>query len=328
MKISTGMGQYVSETAMACGWSVETGVYALARVLNEFAAKDTDCLGVEAHILIPPHADHAKAYGMEKSIRRTCLELGVELCGAKITKNPLYRAPVAVITGAGQMAMPEVAGQTAEAEAACNAAGSGAGQLIKGYAGAAIPGRQDISGDEIVLVKWAGMEGMLRIMEEKADELGQRFAQVFLRQIWSRKGEIFAGRELETARTVGVTAIRQITEGGIFAALWELAKETGTGLEVDLKKISILQETIEVCEYYRLNPYQLASAGSFLLLTRHGEALADALRKNQTEASVIGRLVKGNDKIIYNGGDMRCLDRPAPDEIYKICQEQTLITGG
>ena len=118
--------------------------------------------------------------------------------------------------------------------------------------------------------------------------------------------------------------MRQITEGGIFAALWELAKDAGTGFDVDMKRISILQETIEVCEHYRLNPYQLTSAGSFLLLAQRGEALADTLRKNQTEASVIGRLAKGNDKVIHNGGDVRCLDRPAPDEIYKIYQELIL----
>lgn len=293
MKISTGTGQYVNETAMACGWSGETGTYALAQVLNELAAREADCQGIEAHILIPPHVDLAKAYAMEKSIRKTCLGRGVRLSGIKITKNPLYTVPVVMITGAGQ--------------------------AIEGGIGPGLPDRQNIHENEIVLVKWIGMEGMLRITEERGSELGQRFAPVFLRQVQSYKEEIFAGRELETARTIGVTAVRQITEGGIFAALWELAKEAGTGLEVDMKRISILQETIEICEHYRLNPYQMTSAGSFLLLTHRGEAVADALRRKQTEASVIGRLKKGNDKVIYNGGDVRCLDRPAPDEIYKIC---------
>ena len=102
------------------------------------------------------------------------------------------------------------------------------------------------------------------------------------------------------------------------AALWNLAKEAETGLELDLKKLSILQETIEVCEHYRINPYQLASTGNILMICDDGEALADALRKEETEAAVIGRLTDNNDKIIQNGEDIRYIDRPAPDELMKI----------
>ena len=103
---------------------------------------------------------------------------------------------------------------------------------------------------------------------------------------------MFAGKELVIARAAKVTVIRQITEGGILAGLWELSKETDMGLDLDMKKMSVLQETIEVCEHFRMNPYQLASAGSFLMLTEDGRKLADAMREN--------------------------LDRPASDEIYKL----------
>ena len=49
---------------------------------------------------------------------------------------------------------------------------------------------QNQAGAEIVLTKWIGMEGMLRIAEEREEELRQRFAPVFLRQIQSyRDGE-------------------------------------------------------------------------------------------------------------------------------------------
>ena len=96
---------------------------------------------------------------------------------------------------------------------------------------------QNQAGAEIVLTKWIGMEGMLRIAEEREEELRQRFAPVFLRQIQSYRDEIFAGKELETARQAGITTVRQVAEGGIFAALWELSKETGMGLDLDMKQI-------------------------------------------------------------------------------------------
>lgn len=182
-----------------------------------------------------------------------------------------------------------------------------------------------MTGYDIVLTKWAGMEGMLRIAGEKEGELIQRFAPVFMRQIYSYEKELFAGKELEIAKSAGISVIRQITEGGILAALWELSKETGKGLNLDIRRMSVLQETIEVCEYYKLNPYQLTSAGSFLMLAEDGRKLTDMMHGNQIPASVIGRLTPGNDKVIHNGGDVRYLDRPAPDEIYKLFKSKGFL---
>lgn len=85
-----------------------------------------------------------------------------------------------------------------------------------------------------------------------------------------------------------------------------------------MKKISILQETIEVCEHFRLNPYQMISTGSFLAVTDNGEVLADALNNQGITAAVIGHTTDNNDKILRNGEEMRYIDRPAPDEILKL----------
>ncbi len=296
MKINTEAGRLICETAAAYGWSQETGVYALARAANSFAAADAERMSVDAEIIFPPQADRTKAYAMEKKIRKVCREYKIELKNTKIRQNPLYRTPVVLISGIG-LGRKDI--QTDE--------GKDGGE-----------GRDADEGRDIVLVKWIGMEGMLHIVDEKEDELRQRFAPVFINQIQSRRDGLFAGKELKIARSAGVSLIHQITEGGILAALWELSQKTGMGIEADMKRMSVLQETIEICEHYRLNPYQLTSAGSFLMLAKDGEALADELEKNQIRASVIGRIAEGNGKVLHNGEDMRYIDRPAPDEIYKI----------
>ena len=119
-------------------------------------------------------------------------------------------------------------------------------------------------------------------------------------------------------RKHGAAAIRQITEGGILAALWYLSRDIQTGICLDMKNISVLQETVEVCEHFRLNPYQLTSAGSFLVVADQGEILRDRLLGCGVKAAVIGRVTDGHDKVIYNGEDIRYIDRPAPDEIFRI----------
>ncbi len=292
MRIRTDTGQFLNETAMACGWGEGTGIYALAQVVNSLAAAGADCMGVEVQILFPPHADRGKAYAMKKEIGRICRARGVDLKGTKIKQYPLQGIPVVMVSGIGHILERESV-QIAEQNSIRAAR-------------------------EIVLVGWIGMEGMLRIADEKEDELRQRFAPVFIHQIQSYRDRIFAGKELKIARNAKVTQVYQITEGGILAVLWQIAKENGMGIEADMRRMSILQETIEVCEHYRLNPYQMTSAGSFLMLAKDGRALAKALKRDQIEASVIGRTTAGNDKVIYNGEDIRYLDRPAPDEIYKI----------
>lgn len=63
------------------------------------------------------------------------------------------------------------------------------------------------------------------------------------------------------------------------AALWEMAEEEKIGFEIAMGSISLKQETVEICEYYRLNPYQLTSAGSYLILTDEADQVIEVLEK-------------------------------------------------
>ena len=98
----------------------------------------------------------------------------------------------------------------------------------------------------------------------------------------------------------------------------ELAKAAGKGISLDLKKFPILQETIEICECYRLNPYQLRSEGCFLIVTDEESRVERLLAEQAIRGTVIGEIANNNDKIIQNGEDIRYIDRPAPDELVKI----------
>lgn len=44
--------------------------------------------------------------------------------------------------------------------------------------------------------------------------------------------------------------MQDLSEGGIFGALWEMADGAGIGLDVALKRIPIQQETVEICEFF------------------------------------------------------------------------------
>ena len=270
--------------------------YGLLTEVNELAAQGVHTGSAEIRIEIPADMDKSRMHSIRNHIAKAMEKLETEdfqLEELHITgeKCAALRVPQIVIT---------VAGETDQKERISDA-------LLTARAG-----------QDIVYAGWAGLEGMLRIIGEKEAELRERFTPAFIGQMKAYDSELCGLSKIAVADAMGVSVIRQVSRGGILASLWDLAKDTELGLNLDLKKIAVRQETIEVCEYFRLNPYQLASGGSFLMLSENGEALADALNQKGIQAAVIGQLTDSNDKVIHNGEDMRYIDRPAPDELMKV----------
>ena len=111
-----------------------------------------------------------------------------------------------------------------------------------------------------------------------------------------------------------------IVKGGdwfLDGAVW-MAEASGVGLEIDLKKIPIRQETVEICNHLDLNPYELISGGSLLIAADDGYALAESLEKAGIPAAVVGRATAGNDRIVLNGEEKRFLGPVRTDEIHKL----------
>jgi hydrogenase maturation factor len=118
----------------------------------------------------------------------------------------------------------------------------------------------------------------------------------------------------------GVGAMHDVTEGGIFGALWEMAEASDVGLEIDLKKIPLRQETVEICELFDVNPYELISSGCMLMAATDGNALVREIEKTGIKATIIGKATAGNDRILINEDEHRFLEPPKTDELYKVIQ--------
>ncbi|MCI5621145.1 MAG: AIR synthase-related protein, partial [Lachnospiraceae bacterium] len=93
---------------------------------------------------------------------------------------------------------------------------------------------------------------------------------------------------------------------------------SGVGLEIDLKKIPIRQETVEVCEYFHINPYRLISSGCMLMAAADGNRLVMELKKAGIEAAVIGKATDSNDRVLINEDERRFLEQPQTDELYQV----------
>ena len=172
--------------------------------------------------------------------------------------------------------------------------------------------------DDILVSKWIGLEGTSIIAKEKEQELLLRYPGELIKEAQKFDRYLSVLPEAAIAVKSGVSAMHDVTEGGIFGALWELAESSGVGLEIDLKKIPVKQETIEICEYFNINPYELISSGCMLMASSDGNLLVRELEKVGIHAVVIGKALKGKDRILLNEEEKRFLEPPKTDELYQV----------
>ena len=163
---------------------------------------------------------------------------------------------------------------------------------------------------DIVVSKWIGLEGTARLAGANYGKLRERFPARMIEEAAAFDRYLSVIPEAATAMKSGVCGIQPVSQGGILAGLWELAEEAGVGLEADFRKIPVRQETIEICEVFGENPYELLSGGCIIMTADNGNALAEALLREGIPAVVIGRTTRGNDRVLYNEGRKSYLNKP------------------
>ena len=174
---------------------------------------------------------------------------------------------------------------------------------------------------DILVSKWIGIEGTSILAKEKEEQLLSRFSASFIEKAKKLDAYISVLSEAAVAVRSGVSAMHDVTEGGIFGALWEMAEASGVGLEIDLKKIPIRQETVEVCEFFGINPYKLISSGCMLMAAEDGNTLVRELEKEGIPATIIGKATEGNDRVLLNEDEKRFLEPPKTDELYEVMED-------
>ena len=275
--------------AVLYGDEKNLGVFAIAQVMNDLATRGASMIGAGIHIMLPPHAYESRLKAMMEFSEQAASAHGIQILCAKAEISPVITTAIVCLTGVGI--------------------------LKKGHLVQSCGGRAE---QDIVLLKWIGLEGTFRAMNQKEAELAKRFVPSFLNQIRQLETEIFSTEAIAIAKEHGATAMQQITSGGILATLWEMAEASDVGLSVDIKKMAIRQETVEVCEFCHLNPYLLTSTGSVLIFTDNGEALVEKYSEMGTQATLLGRTTDDKARVIVGGEEKRFLDKPAADELLKI----------
>ena len=280
---------FVISTDPITGTAKDMGRLAIQITVNDLASAGAEPVGVMLTVLLPENTEEPVLRQIMQQAEEACEASNLQILGGHTEVTRVVSQPLVSVTGVGK---------------------AKAGHLIT--TGGARPGM------DILVTKWIGIEGTSIIAKEKKEELCSHFPRQLVETAAGLDQYLSVLPEAAVAVKSGVAAMHDVTEGGIFGALWEMAEASGVGLEIDLKKIPVRQESIEICEYFGINPYELISSGSMLIAASDGNMLVRNLEKEGIPAAVVGKAMEGNDRILINDGEVRFLEPPKTDELYKV----------
>lgn len=290
-----GMGQdevvILSENPVI-GTAQEIGNLGVILAVNNLVAQGAIPVGIMVDLLLPPSSTESELRKIMKELEEECKIRNMIILGGNTEVTTAVCLPILCITGVGREKKENI---------------------IRTFGVK--------PGDDIIVTKYVGLCGTAKIIRKKETELLTRYAKPFLEVAKNVISEISVEKEAKIAKEFGVSAMHDVSKGGIFGAIWEMASASNIGVEISLAKIPIRQHTIEVCEFFDLNPYQLLSNGSLLICTQRGNELVELLEREKIPAAIIGKAVKGNDRVVYYGEEKRFLEPPKGDEIYKVERE-------
>lgn len=284
-------GDYAaSATAVAAGRHPMVVVEAIINACNNLICSGAEPLGVQIALVLPEAMYESELRHVMEAAKNYTVEQQIAILGGHTTVSKFVTETVATVTALGCVSRSNV-------------------QALH-------------PGMDVVMSKWIGLQGTAKIAKEQKEALLKRLPARFVAEAATYDKYMSIVPEARVALCEGAAALHDVSGGGIFRALWELAERAETGIRIDLKKIPVKQETIEVCEVFGLNPYELLSGGALLMVAEDGEVLVEKLAAEGISAAVIGRLTDDNDRVIVThgeeGDELRYLDRPRTDEIDKI----------
>ena len=271
--------QIAAATAVLSGdYLAAAGTVHLA--VNRLAAAGSRAMAVNIQLIVPEDLPEKSIKELVGAAAESCEKLQIPSVQADAAAAAGMKEPVITVMASGE------AGSIFEAEKAC-------------------------ADQDIIMAGYTGGFGAARLTFAHEAELEKHFNPVFLSPILEADytGEaVSAVKAVETAAAAGVRTMYACGEGGVYSAVWELAETAGLGARIQLKEVPLKQETVEVCDYFNISPYQLLSAGAVLMTATHGQKVLAELAAAGIPAVIIGHLTDDNDRVVLNEEEMRLLE--------------------
>ena len=181
-------------------------------------------------------------------------------------------------------------------------------------------------GDSIILTKGTGIEGTAILASDRRAELLRVFDENFVANAENFFKKISVVKDALTAFNVGgVSAMHDPTEGGVAGGLHELADAAKIGFHVYEEKFLVPKETQKICAHFGVDPLQLISSGSLLIVAEEEKTdeIIGSLSRNNIQSSLIGEVTElsSGRKLVTESGEKTELVRPINDHLWKALEK-------
>ena len=124
--------------------------------------------------------------------------------------------------------------------------------------------RKPAAGDRVYFLGEVGCLGADLLVKAKRDRLRDRFAESYIKTMEYDAEDFYVGPLARAAQEAGACFLHDVSNGGVHAALYQLAEAAGCGIRVRHEGLTIRQSVIELCEELSINPYLLLGTGGLL----------------------------------------------------------------
>lgn len=268
--------------------SVSCGVWPVYQASNNIAACGGVPVAAECSILLPEDCEEHELKSIMKDLDEQCEALDMQISGGHTQVSASVSKPVVSVTGIGMKDRKSTVSYS------------------------------EMKPDQdIIMTKWIGIGGIRKVIDLKQEEILKLYTREVMDRAAGTQADVSVLKEARIAAENGAAVMHDASEGGIYAALWDMAEAGKVGMDIDFTKIAVRQEMIEICEIFDINPYELESSGCLLMTSEKGCDMIKVLSANGIPACIIGRTTSDHAKIIRNREEVRYLDTPNRDELYR-----------
>ena len=181
---------FVLSTDPITGTVKDLGSHSIHITANDLAASGAEPIGVKLTVMLPDTVEEPEVKKMMQEAEATCKKLNMEVLGGHTEITNVVRQPLISVTGVGKIKKSRV-----------------------------ITTLQVQPEQDIVVTKWIGLEATTILAKEREEELRKRFSAGIVDTAIGFDQFLSVVPESRIAMEHGVTAMHDITEGGVFGAL-------------------------------------------------------------------------------------------------------------
>ena len=271
----------------------------------QVCANDVACTGATprwflATLLVPDWFTEDDAAKLFNDVMESCQAIGVTLIGGHSEVTHSIQRPIVMGTMLGEV----------ERDRLITTGGAQEGDSIIITKGLAIEGTALLARDCARELRQAGVpEGVIDKSAAMLNTLG-----------------VSVVHDAQISVQLPVHSLHDITEGGLFTALREVAAASALGLAVEEDSVPVLPETFEVCSALGLHPMGLLGSGA-MLVTLHPQytpRLLHALEQASINAWEIGQMIPAEEGCVLftRNGDEVPLPVFRRDELARYFSER------